>query len=179
MYSAPHHPSMLPPQQRPVAPETFLLDQDAQQSLPADSVVALQQVDNREFHQLIACFCDGSKHPASPLDQLLTIANSEILSHLCPGRLGTGPVHSEIPSAYWRICFLYPLVSSSQPLFHFQPPLTTSRSNLFHISGTDIVRCLAFRFQAFGRPVKNSKKFEEGIFSDLRNLKSGTDASLE
>jgi transcription factor STE12 len=38
---------------------------------------------------------------------------------------------------------------------------------------------LSFRFQAFGRPVKNSKKFEEGIFSDLRNLKSGTDASLE
>ena len=57
--------------------------------------------------------------------------------------------------------------------------LTTHRSNLFHISGTDIVRCLAFRFQAFGRPVKNPKKFEEGIFSDLRNLKSGTDASLE
>jgi len=51
MYSAPQHPSMLPPQQRPVAPETFLLDQDAQQSLPADSVVALQQVDNREFLQ--------------------------------------------------------------------------------------------------------------------------------
>jgi transcription factor STE12 len=41
------------------------------------------------------------------------------------------------------------------------------------------VRCLTFRFQAFGRPVKNLKKFEEGIFSDLRNLKSGTDASLE
>lgn len=52
-------------------------------------------------------------------------------------------------------------------------------NNLYHISGTDIVRCLSFRFQAFGRPVKNSKKFEEGIFSDLRNLKSGTDASLE
>jgi hypothetical protein len=51
MYSAPQHPSMLPPQQRPVAPETFLLDQDAQQSLPADSVVALQQVDNRMSHQ--------------------------------------------------------------------------------------------------------------------------------
>ena len=58
-------------------------------------------------------------------------------------------------------------------------PLMFSRNNLFHISGTDIVRCLSFRFQAFGRPVKNSKKFEEGIFSDLRNLKSGTDASLE
>ncbi|KAI9722101.1 MAG: homeodomain transcription factor ste12 [Chrysothrix sp. TS-e1954] len=52
-------------------------------------------------------------------------------------------------------------------------------NNLFHISGTDIVRCLAFRFQAFGRPVKNAKKFEEGIFSDLRNLKAGNDASLE
>ncbi|KAJ5145928.1 uncharacterized protein N7515_000492 [Penicillium bovifimosum] len=52
-------------------------------------------------------------------------------------------------------------------------------SGLFHISGTDIVRCLAFRFQAFGRPVKNSKKFEEGIFSDLRNLKAGVDAVLE
>ena len=38
---------------------------------------------------------------------------------------------------------------------------------------------MAFRFQAFGRPVKNSKKFEEGIFSDLRNLKAGTDATLE
>lgn len=62
---------------------------------------------------------------------------------------------------------------SSKP--NHSPP----RNNLFHISGTDIVRCLSFRFQAFGRPVKNSKKFEEGIFSDLRNLKSGTDASLE
>lgn len=47
MYLNPQQQQMLPPQQRPVAPETFLLDQDAQQSLPADSVVALQQVDNR------------------------------------------------------------------------------------------------------------------------------------
>ena len=38
---------------------------------------------------------------------------------------------------------------------------------------------MAFRFQAFGRPVRNSKKFEEGIFSDLRNLKAGSDATLE
>lgn len=41
------------------------------------------------------------------------------------------------------------------------------------------MRCLAFRFKAFGRPVQNAKKFEEGIFSDLRNLKAGNDASLE
>ena len=72
------------------------------------------------------------------------------------------------------------MVSSVSPaLVLLDPYLTDRRNNLFHISGTDIVRCLSFRFHAFGRPVKNSKKFEEGIFSDLRNLKSGTDASLE
>lgn len=49
MYPSNQHPSMPPPQQqqRTIAPETFLLDQDAQHNLPADSVVALQQVDNR------------------------------------------------------------------------------------------------------------------------------------
>jgi len=41
------------------------------------------------------------------------------------------------------------------------------------------VRSLTYRFFAFGRPVVNTKKFEEGIFSDLRNLKPGTDATLE
>ncbi|KAG0170106.1 homeodomain transcription factor ste12 [Apophysomyces sp. BC1034] len=49
----------------------------------------------------------------------------------------------------------------------------------FFISGTDIVRSLVYRFHAFGRPVRNMKKFEEGIFSDLRNLKPGADAVLE
>lgn len=43
------------------------------------------------------------------------------------------------------------------------------------------VRALAFRFEAFGRPVRTAmiKKFEEGVFSDLRNLKPGEDASME
>ena len=50
---------------------------------------------------------------------------------------------------------------------------------LYHITGTDIVRALVFRFEAFGRPVRNMKKFEEGVFSDLRNLKPGQDACLE
>lgn len=67
---------------------------------------------------------------------------------------------------------------------------------MYHITGTDIVRALVFRyvtnkiyhkpinliqlrFEAFGRPVRNMKKFEEGVFSDLRNLKPGQDASLE
>ncbi|KAJ3194936.1 homeodomain transcription factor ste12, partial [Irineochytrium annulatum] len=52
-------------------------------------------------------------------------------------------------------------------------------NNLFHVTGTDIVRSLTFRFAAFGRPVRNLKKFEEGVFSDLRNLKPGIDATLE
>ncbi|KAF8624312.1 hypothetical protein AX15_005942 [Amanita polypyramis BW_CC] len=52
-------------------------------------------------------------------------------------------------------------------------------NGLYHITGTDIVRALVFRFDAFGRPVRNMKKFEEGVFSDLRNLKPGIDACLE
>ncbi|WVQ76773.1 hypothetical protein IAR50_006447 [Cryptococcus sp. DSM 104548] len=44
-------------------------------------------------------------------------------------------------------------------------------NGLYHITGTDIVRALVFRFEAFSRP--------EGVFSDLRNLKPGTDACLE
>ncbi|KAI8980941.1 STE like transcription factor-domain-containing protein, partial [Pilobolus umbonatus] len=52
-------------------------------------------------------------------------------------------------------------------------------NDLFHVTGTDIVRILLYRFHLFGRPVINLKKFEEGIFSDLRNLKPGIDASLE
>ncbi|KAI9661614.1 MAG: homeodomain transcription factor ste12 [Bathelium mastoideum] len=131
-----HHGAVPPPQaqahSRSVAPETFLLDQDAQQSLPADSVVALQQVDNLKYF-LISAPVDWQ--PDQYIRRFL------------------------LPTGEYISCVLW--------------------NNLFHISGTDIVRCLSFRFQAFGRPVKNSKKFEEGIFSDLRNLKSGTDASLE
>ncbi|KAL7424343.1 hypothetical protein Q5752_000025 [Cryptotrichosporon argae] len=52
-------------------------------------------------------------------------------------------------------------------------------NGLYHITGTDIVRALMFRFEAFGRPVKHTKKWEEGVFSDLRNLKPGIDACLE
>jgi len=72
----------------------------------------------------------------------------------------------------------------NQPLKRFQLPNGETIScvywkNTFYITGTDIVRSLVFRFQAYGRPVKNIKKFEEGIFSDLRNLKPGVDAILE
>ncbi|KAH0610020.1 uncharacterized protein H6S33_012566 [Morchella sextelata] len=113
-------------------PETFMLSTEAQQSLPQEVQVALQQVDNLKYF-LISAPVDWA--PEQYIRRFL------------------------LPTGEYVSCVLW--------------------NNLFHISGTDIVRCLSFRFQAFGRPVKNSKKFEEGIFSDLRNLKSGTDASLE
>src|SRR6187402_1491779 len=49
----------------------------------------------------------------------------------------------------------------------------------FYMTGTDIVKILAWRFQDCGRQLVNLKKFEEGVFSDLRNLKPGIDATLE
>lgn len=52
-------------------------------------------------------------------------------------------------------------------------------NNIYHITGTDIVKCMLFRFKALGRTVIHHKKFEEGIFSDLRNLKPGFDSTLE
>lgn len=108
---------------------------------------------------------------------------SKILPHICTCGLDTRSIYPKIFTTHRRICIVCVVVGHS---IQWHPRrsvpitiLTSNRNNLFHISGTDIVRCLSFRFQAFGRPVKNSKKFEEGIFSDLRNLKSGTDASLE
>lgn len=52
-------------------------------------------------------------------------------------------------------------------------------NNLYFVTGTDIVRCIVYKFEHFGRKIIDRKKFEEGIFSDLRNLKCGTDAILE
>ncbi|KAK3942955.1 putative transcription factor [Diplogelasinospora grovesii] len=116
----------------PQKPETFMLSTEAQQALPHDAQIALQQVDNLKYFLISA-----------PVDW----QHDQYIRRFL------------LPTGEYVSCVLW--------------------NNLFHISGTDIVRCLSFRFQAFGRPVKNSKKFEEGIFSDLRNLKSGTDASLE
>lgn len=52
-------------------------------------------------------------------------------------------------------------------------------NNLYYMTGTDIVKCCLYRMEKFGRTIVQKKKFEEGIFSDLRNLKIGTDATLE
>ena len=47
------------------------------------------------------------------------------------------------------------------------------------MTGTDIVKVVVFRFQLSSLDISNMKKFEEGIFSDLRNLKPGLDSVLE
>ncbi|KAI5960591.1 STE12 [Candida pseudojiufengensis] len=52
-------------------------------------------------------------------------------------------------------------------------------NNLYFVTGTDIVRCIVYKFEHFGRKIIDRKKFEEGIFSDLRNLKCNIDAILE
>lgn len=52
-------------------------------------------------------------------------------------------------------------------------------NNVYYITGTDIVKCCLYRMQKFGRTIVQRKKFEEGIFSDLRSLKCGIDATLE
>ena len=40
------------------------------------------------------------------------------------------------------------------------------------ITSTDILRILYYRFHLYGRPIVNSRKFEEGVFSDLRREKN-------
>ncbi|OEJ80707.1 Protein STE12 [Hanseniaspora osmophila] len=52
-------------------------------------------------------------------------------------------------------------------------------NNLYYITGTDILRCCFYRMEKFGRKIVDKKKFQEGIFSDLRALKIGDDATLE
>jgi transcription factor STE12 len=51
MYSQ-HQATMAPPQK----PETFMLSNEAQQSLPQDAQVALQQVDNCALLNTTLCF---------------------------------------------------------------------------------------------------------------------------
>ncbi|KAI6024383.1 STE like transcription factor-domain-containing protein [Pisolithus marmoratus] len=128
------------------------------------------------------------------LSRPLTTKEQENLVHLDKLRyfLGTAPTHwsSSDPSSsnYSDDPFaatVAPYVNSPHPaMIRFR--ISSSEhitcvfwSGTYYITGTDIVRSLVFRFEAFGRPVRNIKKFEEGIFSDLRNLKHGIDATLE
>ncbi|RKP15669.1 transcription factor, STE-like protein, partial [Rozella allomycis CSF55] len=53
-------------------------------------------------------------------------------------------------------------------------------NGMHFISGADIVKVVCFQYmEATNRPINSLKKFEEGIFSDLRSLKPGVHATLE
>ena len=99
----PHHSLPMPPPQKP---ETFMLSSEAQQSLPQDAQVALQQVDNRMPEFLLL-----------PLDWTYSLSivsnNSEILPPLSASGLAAGSIHQTLFAAYGRLHFLCALVSSS------------------------------------------------------------------
>lgn len=49
----------------------------------------------------------------------------------------------------------------------------------FYITGTDLFKIISFKIVKFGRSIRDQRKFNEGISSDLRNLKIGIDSVLE
>ena len=100
---------MAPPQK----PETFMLSNEAQQSLPQDAQVALQQVDNcklilpRQLPRLkIRRWCYRQSHrPVASANML----GSEIFPYLCTCGLDTRPVHPKILATHRRVrilCFM-------------------------------------------------------------------------
>lgn len=110
----------------------------------------------------------GEDDSASLLE---TVTNLKFFLATAPSSF---PTPTDEGTASWenRHLHRFPLPSS-------EPISCVLWNDIYHITGTDIVRALSFRFLAFGRPIRNVKKFEEGVFSDLRNLKSGSDATLE
>jgi transcription factor STE12 len=120
----------------------------------------------------------------TPTNRPLTPSERENLATLNKLKefLATAPSRWSPPDAPGTI--LFPNPSQRPALNRFSLPSNEFVTCVlwqgqYYISGTDIVRSLVFRFEAFGRPVRNMKKFEEGVFSDLRNLKPGSDATLE
>ena len=53
------------------------------------------------------------------------------------------------------------------------------RDGRWFMSGRGVVDCVAYRLLATGTTISDHKKFESGIFSDLRNLRQGIDYQLE
>src|SRR4051794_10390832 len=94
--------AMAPPQK----PETFMLSNEAQQSLPQDAQVALQQVDNRE------CLILSPRHQC--YWRTLTLEYSKIFSDIRSRRLDPRFFDPKVSSTDWRICIVCSMVSGSQ-----------------------------------------------------------------
>ncbi|KAG9122888.1 homeodomain transcription factor ste12 [Ceratobasidium sp. 392] len=122
-----------------------------------------------------------------PIPRSLTIHEQDMIAQLDKLKyfLATAPSRWSSPNSSASDALVqHPQTASHPAMNRFLLPSGEFVScvlwgGLYHITGTDIVRALVFRFDAFARPVRNMKKFEEGVFSDLRNLKPGNDACLE
>ena len=84
MYSQ-NNAAMAPPQK----PETFMLSDAAQQSLPQDAQVALQQVDNREYILMQLTLPRLHRKEPLPDRRVLMEPYSEILLNICARGLDT------------------------------------------------------------------------------------------
>ncbi|OBZ74944.1 Transcription factor steA [Grifola frondosa] len=161
-------------------------DPDEQTAHPSRNQSEKQPAHQQPAHQqsIVDSLTEGAG-PYGGLTRPLTLQERELLAHLdrlkfflatAPSRWSTDAPMSDVPVGHPN--------SAHPALNRFLLPNQEYVScvlwgGLYHITGTDIVRALVFRFEAFGRPVRNMKKFEEGVFSDLRNLKPGVDACLE
>ncbi|CAE7209415.1 unnamed protein product [Rhizoctonia solani] len=129
----------------------------------------------------------ASNQVAPPVPRPLTVHEQEMIAQLDKLKyfLATAPSRWSSPNSSASDPLVQHPQSASHPAMNrFLLPSGEFVScvlwgGLYHVTGTDIVRALVFRFDAFARPVRNMKKFEEGVFSDLRNLKPGNDACLE
>ncbi|KAG8720640.1 homeodomain transcription factor ste12 [Ceratobasidium sp. 394] len=123
----------------------------------------------------------------TPIPRSLTVHEQDMIAQLDKLKyfLATAPSRWSSPNSSSSDALVqHPQTASHPAMNRFLLPSGEFVScvlwgGLYHITGTDIVRALVFRFDAFARPVRNMKKFEEGVFSDLRNLKPGNDACLE
>ncbi|WWC87187.1 uncharacterized protein L201_002073 [Kwoniella dendrophila CBS 6074] len=164
-------------------------------SLPNELITRTKSPTHGTMQINRVCSSTGSV-AAEPLDTSLDLLHADLYPLPPPTNCPPRPLNSLEAARVEKLSQLQfflttapthwgnPFIDSSPSLKKFQLPNGESVScvlwkGLFHITGTDIVRALAYRFEAFGRPVHLSKKWEEGVFSDLRNLKPGVDAALE
>lgn len=137
----------------------------------------------------IPCWSYDNADPSARFTFCATCSSPSEIVHKLKFFLATAPSH--FPADVGPACSSEPstsgavdVVSEQRRFQRFTLPNGEHVScvfwnGLYHITGTDIIRTLVFRFRAFGRRISNMKKFEEGVFSDLRNLKAGVDATLE
>jgi hypothetical protein len=90
----------------PQKPETFMLSSEAQQALPQDAQVALQQVDNRKLG-----LADAMTAVHLQLHKPALTLHSQVLPHISTSRLDARSIYQEVLVTNWRICFLRSMVS--------------------------------------------------------------------